>query len=384
MRAPSVAATSLVATLLLMSGCNKEASSEVAAAPPAVDVVNVTVEPVKPWDSFNGRVGALETVSVMPRVAGYITKVAYKEGSEVKQGDLLFVVDPRPYRAALASAQARLEQAQASVAFARQQNQRAQQLVKANAISMEEAEQKQTAYDQGVAQVHAAESAVTTAALDLEFTEVRSPVNGRTSRAQLTVGNLAVADQSVLTSVVSQDPVHVYFDPDEQSFLSYQKRLKASQSTSVRIGLSSDESYPYEGELTFIDNQVDSATGTIRARATVKNPDRLLTPGLYAKVELAVGEPQDQALIPERSILSDQDKKYVYVLSADDKAEKTYIELGKRVGQQRVVTTGLDRKDRVLVSGLQQIYASGTAVSPTLLAPESTEIKVSSANNSLK
>lgn len=384
MRAPSLIATGLVATISLIAGCNKETPPEVTVNPPAVDVVSVTVQQVQPWDSFNGRVGAMETVSVLPRVGGYITQVAYKEGSEVKKGDLLFVVDQRPYRATLASAQARLEQARASLGFAKQQNQRAQQLIKSSAISMEEAEQKRNAYDQGVAEVHAAESEVTAAALNLEFTEVRSPIDGRTSRAQLTVGNLAVADQSALTSVVSQDPVYVYFDPDEQTFLNYQKRLKASQSTAVRIGLANDENRLYEGALSFVDNHLDAATGTIRARATVKNPDKFLMPGLYANVELSVGESQEQTLVPERAILSDQDKKYVYVLGHDDKAEKRYIEPGKRVGQKRVVTTGLNANDRVLVSGLQQIYASGTVVSPNLLAPESTDMKVSSTNKSLK
>jgi multidrug efflux system membrane fusion protein len=383
-RAPALIATGFVATISLIAGCNKETAPQVTANPPAVDVVSVTVQPVKPWDSFNGRIGAMETVSVLPRVGGYITKVAYKEGSEVNKGDLLFVVDQRPYRATLASAQARLEQARASLAFAKQQNQRAQQLIKSHAISMEEAEQKRAAYEQGVAEVHAAESEVTTAALNLAFTEVRSPIDGRTSRAQLTVGNLAVADQSVLTSVVSQDPVYVYFDPDEQSFLNYQERLKASQRTQVRVGLANDEHSPYEGELSFVDNQVDAATGTIRARATVKNPDRFLVPGLFAKVELSVGESQVQTLVPERAILSDQDKKYVYVLSGDGKAEKRYIEPGKLVGQQRVVAAGLDNNERVIVSGLQQIYGSGMAVSPNLLVPASTEMNVSSTHKSLK
>lgn len=384
MRVPSVSVTGLIATILLISGCNNETGSAVAAAPPVVDVVGVTVESVNPWDSFNGRVGAMETVSILPRVSGYITKVAYKEGSEVKKGDLLFVVDQRPYQAALASTRARLEQARASLAFATQQNQRAQLLVRTNAISKEEAEQKRAAYEQGIAEVHAAESAMTSAALELEFTEVRSPIAGRTSRAQLTVGNLAVADQSVLTSVVSQDPVYVYFDPDEQSFLNYQKRLKASESTRVRIGLTTDDNYPYVGDLTFVDNQVDAATGTIRARATVRNPDRLLTPGLYAKVELSVGEPAELALVPERAILTDQDKKYVYVLSDGASAEKRYIEVGKLLGQQRVVISGLAGNDQVLVSGLQQIHASGTAVSANFLEPKGHGVAMSGSSGKVK
>lgn len=380
MRAHSVSVIGIITAILFISGCN-EASAPIAASPPVVDVVSVAVRHVRYWDSFNGRVGAMETVAILPRVGGYITRVAYKEGGEVRKGDLLFVIDQRPYRAALDSARAQLERARASLTFARQQDLRAQKLISANAVSKELAEQRRTAYEQGVAEVHAAESAVATSALNLEFTEVRSPIDGRTSRAQLTVGNLAVADQSVLTSVVSQDPVHVYFDPDEHSYLNYQKTLKTSAKTAVRIGLATDERFAYEGDLTFLDNQVNAATGTIRARAVVRNPDRLLTPGLYAKVQLSVGEPVDVVVVPDRAILTDQDKQYVYVLSGAKTAEKRYVEMGRLLEGQRVITAGLGPDDKVIVSGLQQIYAAGTPVLANVLAPENDELKVSSTRH---
>ncbi|WP_239502712.1 efflux RND transporter periplasmic adaptor subunit [Pseudomonas putida] len=379
MRARLVAVTGMIATALLVSGCNPESSQAASASAPDVEVIPVTQQRVKTWDTFNGRVSATETVAILPRVGGYITRVAYREGAEVRKGDLLFVIDQRPYRNALDSARAQLERARASLAFASQQDLRAQQLLKSSAVSREEAEQKRSAREQSQAEVRAAESAVATAALNLEFTEVRAPIDGRTSRAQLTLGNLAVADQSVLTSVVSQDPVHVYFDPDEHSFLKYQKALKQAASTEVRIGLASDDDYPYSGELSFIDNQVNASTGTLRARATVRNPDRLLTAGLYAKVQLAVGEPALATLVPDRAILTDQDKQYVYVLGSDNKAERRYVETAQRIERQRVIRSGLAADDRIIVSGLQNVHASGSTVTPHALSGDTRELQVSSA-----
>lgn len=366
----------MITTALLISGCNKKPDPASTSPAPSVEVARVTQQAVKTWDSFNGRVSATDTVSILPRVGGYITRVAYREGSEVQKGDLLFVIDRRPYRTALDSARAQLERARASLALASQQDLRAQQLLKSSAVSKEEAEQKRAARDQSLADVHTAESAVAAATLNLEFTEVRSPINGRTGRAQLTLGNLAVADQSELTSVVSQNPVYVYFDPDEHSYLNYLKTLKTVSGTSVRIGLANDETLPYVGELNFLDNQVNATTGTVRARATVDNSERLLTPGLYAKVQLSVGDPAPAILVPDRAILTDQDKHYVYVLSADNTAQKRYIETGQLIDKQRVITSGLERNNTIIVSGLHALHADGTAVTPQVAAPGNTDVQV--------
>ena len=376
MRVRLVAVTGMITTALLISGCNKKPDPASTSPAPSVEVARVTQQAVKTWDSFNGRVSATDTVSILPRVGGYITRVAYREGSEVKKGDLLFVIDRRPYRTALDSARAQLERARASLALASQQDLRAQQLLKSSAVSKEEAEQKRAARDQSLADVHTAESAVAAATLNLEFTEVRSPINGRTGRAQLTLGNLAVADQSELTSVVSQNPVYVYFDPDEHSYLNYLKTLKTVSGTSVRIGLANDETLPYVGELNFLDNQVNATTGTVRARATVDNSERLLTPGLYAKVQLSVGDPAPAILVPDRAILTDQDKHYVYVLSADNTAQKRYIETGQLIDKQRVITSGLERNNTIIVSGLHALHADGTAVTPQVAAPGNTDVQV--------
>ena len=376
MRVRLVAVTGMITTALLISGCNKKPDPASTSPAPSVEVARVTQQAVKTWDSFNGRVSATDTVSILPRVGGYITRVAYREGSEVKKGDLLFVIDQRPYRTALDSARAQLERARASLALASQQDLRAQQLLKSSAVSKEEAEQKRAARDQSLADVHTAESAVAAATLNLEFTEVRSPINGRTGRAQLTLGNLAVADQSELTSVVSQNPVYVYFDPDEHSYLNYLKTLKTVSGTSVRIGLANDETLPYVGELNFLDNQVNATTGTVRARATVDNSERLLTPGLYTKVQLSVGDPAPAILVPDRAILTDQDKHYVYVLSADNTAQKRYIETGQLIDKQRVITSGLERNNTIIVSGLHALHADGTAVTPQVAAPGNTDVQV--------
>lgn len=376
MRVRLVAVTGMITTALLISGCNKKPDPASTSPAPSVEVARVTQQAVKTWDSFNGRVSATDTVSILPRVGGYITRVAYREGSEVKKGDLLFVIDQRPYRTALDSARAQLERARASLALASQQDLRAQQLLKSSAVSKEEAEQKRAARDQSLADVHTAESAVAAATLNLEFTEVRSPINGRTGRAQLTLGNLAVADQSELTSVVSQNPVYVYFDPDEHSYLNYLKTLKTVSGTSVRIGLANDETLPYVDELNFLDNQVNATTGTVRARATVDNSERLLTPGLYAKVQLSVGDPAPAILVPDRAILTDQDKHYVYVLSADNTAQKRYIETGQLIDKQRVITSGLERNNTIIVSGLHALHADGTPVTPQVAAPGNTDVQV--------
>ncbi|ARB26686.1 efflux RND transporter periplasmic adaptor subunit [Pseudomonas tolaasii] len=384
MRVNSASIPVIITTALLLSACNQKPNPPTTNSAPVVEAKHVRLQKVMTWDSFNGRVSAVETVAILPRVDGYITQVGYREGSEVKKGDLLFVIDQRPYRSALDSARAQLERARAALAFADQQDGRAQQLLKSNAVSREEAEQKHTAHELGLAEVHAAEAAVANATLNLQFTEVRAPIDGRTSRAQLTLGNLAVANQSVLTSLVSQNPVHVDFDPDEHSYLNYQQALKNSGKASVRIGLANSEDFPYQGELSFIDNQVNASTGTVHARATVNNADRLLIPGLYARVQLSVGEPAVAMLIPDRAILTDQDKHYVYVLGKDNTAEKRYVKTGNLIDRQRVITADLEPDDSVIVSGLQNIHASGTTVIPHVMPADKSELNIPSFAPSAK
>ena len=254
----------------LAVACSSNASPGDAAPPaPEVSVAEVVARQVRPWDDFTGRVSAVESVELRPRVSGYVQRVAYEEGQLLRKGDLLFEIDPRPYRAALDRAQAELERARSEAKLASAQNVRAQALVEARAISREEFETRNAATAQGNAAVRAAEAAVAAARLDLQFTQVRSPIDGRAGRAMVTVGNLAQADATVLTSVVSQDPVHVYFEADEQTWLRYSRAAadgtRAGDDRAVRVGLAGEDGYPHGGQVDFVDNRVDPATGTIRA-----------------------------------------------------------------------------------------------------------------------
>jgi len=374
--------------VVALSGCNSQAASGGGGwSAPEVGVAAVGTRPVRAWDEFNGRVSAVENVSLRPRVSGYIEAVAYKEGDEVKKGDLLFRIDPRPYRDALNDVQARLERAKTVEEMAHTQAQRANKLIAANAMSREEFETRSADLAQARADVRAAEAAVAAAKLNLAFTEVRSPISGRAGRAMLSVGNLAKADDSLLTTVVSQNPVYVYFDCDEHTFLRYQSKGKGEKL--VRIGLADEAGFPRVGKLDFLDNQVNPETGTIRARALLPNPERKLTPGLYARVQLNGDGESNAMLIDDRAVLTDQDRKYVYVIGADNKALRKDIVPGRMVGggdagaqrPLRVVESGLAPTDKVVVNGTTKIFYPGMQVKPVPAgndAPEAGQAKSAS------
>jgi multidrug efflux system membrane fusion protein len=296
-----------------------------------------------------------------------VTRVAYKEGDEVRRGDLLFTIDPRPYQAALASATARLEHARAAAVLAKSRDQRARRLLPSSAVSQDEADARQAMHAQSEADVLNAQAAVDIAQLNLGFTEVRAPIDGRAGRAMLTVGNLAVADQSLLTTMVSQDPVYVDFDPDEQSYLRYgaDARRLQGHTLPVRVALSGEEGFAHMGMVDFLDNQVDPATGSIRMRARLRNADRTFTPGLYARVQLSSGEEAEAILVDDKAILTDQDRKYVYVLGPDNTAQRRDIQPGRKSDGLRVVEAGLMTGDRIITGGLQRVLHSGARVSPS-------------------
>ena len=368
---PALSTALLVA--LAIAGCGTQAQEGAGMPPPPeVSVATVLSKEVRQWDGFTGRVAAVETVELRPRVSGYVQRVAYDEGQEIDKGDLLFVIDQRPYRAALDRALADLERARSEARLAKTQDVRAQQLIEAKAISREEFETRKAATAQGNAAVRAAEAAVATAKLDLAFTEVRAPISGRAGRALVTTGNLAQADATLLTTVVSLDPVHVHFEADEQSFLRYsalaREGERARSGNPVRVGLVNETGYPHAGTVDFIDNQVDPRTGTIRARAVLPNPDRTFTPGLFARVQLQGSAEFDALLIDDKAVLTDQDRKYVYVLGPKDTAVRKDIVTGRMVNGLRVVESGLDAKDKVIVHGVQKVFFPGMPVSPKTIA----------------
>jgi multidrug efflux system membrane fusion protein len=359
-------------TAVLVAACSSEAAPNAAPPPPEVSVAQVVRKPVQQWDEFTGRVTAIETVDLRPRVSGYVERVAYTEGQDVRKGDLLFVIDPRPYRAALDQAEAELARARSEAKLAQSQDARAESLIEAKAISREEFESRRAASQGSDAAVRAAEAAVASAKLDLQFTQVRSPVAGRAGRAIVTTGNLAQADATLLTTVVSMDPVHVYFETDEQTYLRYNALTRDGNrdagDNAVRVGLANEAGYPHEGSVDFTDNRVDPATGTIRARAVLRNPDRVFTPGLYARVQLEGGKQAPAMLIDDKAVLTDQDRKYVYVLGPKNVAVRKDIVIGRTADGLRVVTSGLAPTDKVIVGGVQKVFFPGMPVVPKTVA----------------
>jgi RND family efflux transporter MFP subunit len=351
---------------------------EPPAAPP-LPAVTVAVAPereITEWDEFTGRLEAVDQVEIRPRVSGYIKRVAFDEGKEVKKGEILFQIDPRPYEADLARAEAELERARSAASLAKSEMQRAGTLVAAQAISREEYDSRTSAEAQGGATVRAAEAAVQTARLNLEWTQVRSPIAGRVSNAEVTAGNLVQAgppEATPLTTVVSLDSMYLYFDSDEQTYLRYASRTKSAGTNwrnarlPVFLGLANESGYPHEGRLDFVDNQIDPRTGTIRTRAVFSNRSRALTPGLFARVKLVGNQKMKAVLVRDAAIGTDQDRKFVLIVGPGDTLAYRPIQPGRLTDGLRIVTSGLQAGDRVVVNGLMRVRP-GMKVAPTVTA----------------
>jgi multidrug efflux system membrane fusion protein len=357
----------LAATIL--TGCGSEAAEHGGMPPPpAVSVAEVLARDVNSSEEFTGRVEAAETVVIRPRVGGYIQRVRYDEGREVKKGDVLFVIDQRPYRAELARAQAEAARARAQATQAQSEKARAKTLLEVQAISQEEYDRMISNDAQFEAGVNAAEAAVEMARLNLEYTEVRSPIAGRAGRAQVTQGNLVEPGATVLTTVVSLTPVYVYFEGDEQVYLRSADLARQGARNKVFVGLANEQGYPHEGVLDFVDNQVNPQTGTIRGRAVLDNKDGAFTPGLFARVRLQGSQSHSALLVDDKAVLTDQDRKFVYVLGPENRALRKDITLGRTAEGLRVVSSGLQAGDRVIVHGVQKVFFPGMPVAPQQIA----------------
>lgn len=358
----------VLSALIAVAGCKHTTVEAKPSAAAQVSAAAVVVKEVRVSDEFNGRVWATDDVAIRPRVTGYIDRIAFREGQIVHRGDLLYVIDPRPYKDAVDSAKAELERQRAAADFAKIQTDRAERLKISDAVSQEELQNRGSDLLQSAARVKAAEAALASAELNLSYTEVRSPIDGRISRTQLTLGNLAQADQTVLTSVVSIDPVYVYFDCDEQSYLRFQQAARhgsaVGRDNPVRVALADENEFLHAGHIDFVDNTLNPSTGTIRARVVLPNPDHSLTPGLFARVQLQSAALQRATLIDDKAILTDQDRKYVYVIGPGNTAQRKDVSLGGVVDGLRIVKSGLTSQDRVIVGGLQSIYFTGAPVSP--------------------
>jgi multidrug efflux system membrane fusion protein len=328
--------------------------------PPAVAISAVERRAVSPSNELTGRVEAIHHVEIRPRVSGHVTAVHYTEGAEVAQGTLMFTIDPRPYQATLARATAELARARARVDLARIEAERAEKLLAASAIARGERDSIASSAAQAQAEVQAAQASVELARLDVGFTQVRAPIAGRTGQAIVSVGDYVAAGPAptLMTTIVSVDPVHVYFTGDEQTYLRFASHAEHAQ---VAIGLVDEPGFPHAGEVDFIDNRIDSSTGTVRVRAVVANPDKRLTPGLFARVKLPEAKSVDALLVEDRAVLTDQDRKYVYVLGAGDIVQRHDVTLGRIVDGRRVITQGLNAGDRVIVDGLQKVRPGGRA-----------------------
>ena len=356
---------SAVALLVaLLAGCDNSAAQNVAPPPPAVSTADVVIKPISQWDAFNGRIEAVQSVQLRPRVSGYIDKVNYTEGDEVKKGQVLFTIDDRTYRAAREQAQAELVRARNQAALARSESGRTEKLIGSQAISTEVWEQRRSSAAQAQSNVLAAQAQFDLAQLNLDFTRVIAPIDGRASRAMITAGNLVTTGDSasVLTTLVSLDKVYVYFDVDEATFLRYQNDGRRTAKLPVKVGLVGEDGYPHQGIVDFTDNQLNAGTGTIRMRALLENAERRFTPGLFARVQMPGSAEFNAMLINDKSVMTDQDRKFVYIVDKDGKAQRRDIEVGRVAGGLRIVQKGLAAGDRVIVDGMQKVFMPGMPV----------------------
>lgn len=358
----------LLAAAVFLGGCNARSETQNVSAPPEVDVARVQAEPVTVTETFTGRVEAPETVELRPRVSGYIHEVAFEEGELVEAGDLLFRIDPRPYEARVKAARAELAQARSQLQLASSEAGRARRLLESRAISREEYDQRQAAQSGARARLDAAEAALATAELDLQYTRVTAPVSGRAGRAQVTRGNLASADQTLLTTVVSVDPLHVYFDGNEASAADSRNLPGPGQTTPVRIGLAGEDGFPHRGELDFVDNRLNAGTGTLQYRAVLPNPDGDFRPGQFARVEMPVARLDQALLVNRKAVLTDQDRRYVYVVDSNDEVMRRQVTTGRQVNELVLIREGLNGGDRVIVNGTQKIFGAGMKVRPRQVA----------------
>jgi multidrug efflux system membrane fusion protein len=341
----------------LIQACTRVAAQPAGGSPaPKIDVAEVVSRDVTEWDEFTGRLEAVHAVSIRPRVSGFVSAIRFDEGAMVHKGDPLFEIDARPFQAEVDRLRAELARANATVERAKSELARADRLSSDNAMSPEERDRRKAFAQESAAQVSAVEAALRAAELNLEFTRVTSPIDGRVGRAIVTVGNLVStgpAEATLLTTVVSLDPIYASFEADEQTFQHYIKGRATG--LPIHMALSSEEGFPHQGELDFVDNQINPATGTIRGRTIFRNRDLSLTPGSFVRLRLPGSASYRALLIQDRAVGTDLDKRYVYVIGADGTIEYRTVQLGPVIDGLRVVRSGLKTNDLVVVNGLQRV-----------------------------
>jgi RND family efflux transporter MFP subunit len=368
-------ASPILVSAALLAGCGKEAQSQTTSAappPPQVEVTGVVVRDLRQWDDVTGHLEAIDSVEVRPRVGGFIDEVKFREGAKVKKGDVLFQIDPRPFQAEVDRLAAQVERAKAQAVLAIADGERGQRLMAANAVARSEYERLQAVSASAKADVAAAQAALRTAQLNLEFTHVISPIDGRVSKAVITQGNL-VTTADLLTTVVSDGKIYASFNTDEQTYLRY-AGAQRDQAAPVELGLMTEDGFPHQGTLHFLDNRVDPKSGTINGRAVFEDPDGKLTPGLFARIRLLSTSTEKVALAPEKALGTDLGKRFVLVVDAKNAVEYRPVALGPAVGDMRVITAGLGQGDRVVVSGLQKVKSGDTVDPIATKAPQVAEL----------
>jgi len=368
---PLAAAMALAGLAALsLSGCGeatgKAAEAPAAAGGPPVSAAAVVEKTITETQEFSGRLEAIDQVQIRPRVGGFITAINFKPGSQVKKGDVLFVIDPRPFQAEANRAEAAAGSARAKTELAKVELTRAEKLLADRAIAQREYDASASSYKQLDADARAAQAQYETAKLNLSYTQVTSPINGRVSKAEITLGNL-VDQTAVLTSVVSLDQIYASFDGDEDTYLRVGAAAHQGKPASVKIGLANETGFPHEGKLEFVDNQLDPRSGSVRMRAILVNADGLLVPGLFARVQLAGSTgAKSTLLINDRAVNTDQNRKFVFVVGKDNKAEYRPVTLGQQVDGLRIVRDGLKPGEKIVVNGLQRVKP-GAPITPNIV-----------------
>jgi RND family efflux transporter MFP subunit len=346
--------------LLALAACGQKPKP--SAALPVVTVSQPLRKEVVDWDDFVGRFEAVDQVDVRPRVSGYLTRIGFTDGEVVKKGQVLFEIDPRPYQAVLDQAKAQEQRAEATLQNARTALERGKTLLAARAISQEEFDTRQATERQAAADLAAAEANVRNAALNLGFTKVTAPLAGRASDRKVAVGNLVNADNTVLTTIVSLDPIRFTFDGSEALYLKYQRdnreggrQSSRNASNPVLIRLQDEADYRWKGRMDFVDNAMNSGAGTIRGRAVVDNPGGFLTPGMFGHLRLLGSAPYTALLVPDQAVQTDQTIQVLYVLGSDGVVHQQQVEPGPVVGGLRVIKSGLKPTDLVVIDGMTRV-----------------------------
>ncbi len=367
---PSLLVISLSAGL---TACDKAGSANPApgkAPEPLVKIAQPLSRDTIEWDEYTGRVEAVNAVDVRARIGGHLEQVNFTAGAKVKKGDLLFVIDPKPYKAQLNFAASELERAKSKYELAKNDLQRADTLYREKAISTEEFDGRSKGLREAAAAVASAEANVYSAKINLDYCEIRAPISGRIGREQITAGNLVTGgDTTVLTNIVSIDPVYVYVDADEQSVLKYRRQAVKSahnaelKGTPVELQVVDEQNYPHHGFIDYVAPRENTATGTVTLRAVFTNPDELLSPGFFARLRVRASAPYPALLIPDRAISADQAQSFVWVSNQDNQVEYRKISAGAHIGDLRVISAGLQANDWVVIDGLQKLKP-GSKVNP--------------------